>query len=478
MEKSKTIAYAAVSLMFLSVFAGMIVSFDGSALTSGDSLWEYEVDINDNVKITKYLGAQEHVVVPDTINGKTVTILGGGTFSIDPYLGMKFIKSIDLPDTLVHAEANAIYDTGITTLHIPAGLHTCGQGPFVKNKNLKTITVSESNSRFSIFDGALYLNNEILILIPDAMTGVVELKTGLIGIQYPAIQADVDILLLDNLMVDRVLVLSSYGNQNVYFAPGTTDSNISIEELPSDKTLYTHYSDTVAGIPASFVTKEYAILICDGEKQFVDLGSVLEKPDDPAGKIITYYTDEDKTQEFDWEIAISEDTTLYTVMTNASDLEWNVTYLDGDGEIIRTDVVPDGAVLSANFAPVTEGAVYKWYADAGLTTLYDWDEPVTGHITIYGVASAVAADPFLSVMEIIILIGAGIIGILAIYTRNPYVALPAVILLVIAGLGYAGYIPLPEITVPGVNITLPTVNWPQINWPEVNLPKINWPKLW
>ncbi|WP_407405107.1 leucine-rich repeat protein [Sodaliphilus sp.] len=115
----------------------------------------------------------------------------------------KDLKSIDLSKLtkLRSIETNAFYDctnlttanincasltaigdkafrgTGITTIHIPAGL-TLGNlyfSAFLFCDNLKSITVSENNNSFSSYNGMVFSkNHKILYLCPEGMQGMLE----------------------------------------------------------------------------------------------------------------------------------------------------------------------------------------------------------------------------------------------------------------------------------------------------------------
>ena len=51
-----------------------------NAVTSSDSKYEYTTNNNGEATITKYLGTETRVVIPDRIDGYKVTVIGGGAF--------------------------------------------------------------------------------------------------------------------------------------------------------------------------------------------------------------------------------------------------------------------------------------------------------------------------------------------------------------------------------------------------------------
>lgn len=169
---------------------------ESEILRSGD--YEY-VNLNDKtVKITKYKGTAGTLILPDKINGKTVTAIGDNAFTNHKVLrsvtipgsvknignwvfkncsGLKKItipegvtsignyvfyectglKSITLPKTLLTIGNYAFeHCEGLTTLKIPLGVKNIGYAAFYKCYNLTSIDVSPNNKAYSSENGYLY----------------------------------------------------------------------------------------------------------------------------------------------------------------------------------------------------------------------------------------------------------------------------------------------------------------------------------
>ena len=80
---SKSVAWILSFIMIFSVFvssAGVIAgtSFTVNAETYGD--FEYTVNSDNTVAVKKYKGNGGNVAIPSTINGKSVTSIGGSAF--------------------------------------------------------------------------------------------------------------------------------------------------------------------------------------------------------------------------------------------------------------------------------------------------------------------------------------------------------------------------------------------------------------
>lgn len=94
---------------FISVFVGCILVLSVfvinpitvQARQSGD--FKYDVWLDGTAKITQYIGEKSSVIIPSTIDGYTVTIIGTQAFA------NQSINSVSIPDTVITIEDKAFY---------------------------------------------------------------------------------------------------------------------------------------------------------------------------------------------------------------------------------------------------------------------------------------------------------------------------------------------------------------------------------
>lgn len=103
------------------------------------SSFEYEA-VNDGIVITKYIGTDKNVVVPEMIGDNPVTELQYMTFWQN-----KDIESVVLPQALVKIGSGAFEEcTSLTTVVLPAGLQEIGFEAFLKCEKLTGIKLPAS----------------------------------------------------------------------------------------------------------------------------------------------------------------------------------------------------------------------------------------------------------------------------------------------------------------------------------------------
>ena len=77
---------------------------------SKNGLWtnSYEILNDGTLRLYQYEGTDTNIVVPDTIDGRKVTVLGNSTFQYCTQASD--IESVTLPDSLTTIEKNAFYN--------------------------------------------------------------------------------------------------------------------------------------------------------------------------------------------------------------------------------------------------------------------------------------------------------------------------------------------------------------------------------
>jgi uncharacterized repeat protein (TIGR02543 family) len=125
----------------------------------------YAINENDYVfdnvlgKIIRYLGNDEIVIIPPTINGVKVKSIGGGRLSdFRGAFSHKYdIQQIIIPDTVEVIDDYAFESCrGLITIFIPSTVRTIGKQAFSDCQNLHSINVSPDNQYYASYDGTLF----------------------------------------------------------------------------------------------------------------------------------------------------------------------------------------------------------------------------------------------------------------------------------------------------------------------------------
>ena len=154
--------------------------------TSGN--YEYVLLKDGTAKITRYIGNEEKLIVPDELDGHqvsgaknaafkdltnltyislpdSITSIGGFTFVNCPRL-----TAISLPNSLTSIGENAFYNCpSLITISLPDSITSIGENTLSNIKSLTSINVSPDNPVFASIDGVLFLKPEKkLICFPRA----------------------------------------------------------------------------------------------------------------------------------------------------------------------------------------------------------------------------------------------------------------------------------------------------------------------
>ena len=104
----------------------------------GEEVFAYKVLDDGTAEITGYKGKRRHVIIPETIDGYTVTSVGDSAFSNNSR-----IRFVDLPDTLRSIGSSAFSPTGLINVMLNDGLETIGSGAFYETE-LARVTLPDS----------------------------------------------------------------------------------------------------------------------------------------------------------------------------------------------------------------------------------------------------------------------------------------------------------------------------------------------
>lgn len=134
--ESKLWAVICYGILFIFIF-GM----RASAKNVDNTLdFQYEENENGEVKIVNYQGSSINVIVPETIDGKTVTQIGTKAFA-----KCNWIKKVTLPKSITRIDDMAfIVCEKLEKINLPSGLIYLGKGAFLGCSSLKRIQIPSS----------------------------------------------------------------------------------------------------------------------------------------------------------------------------------------------------------------------------------------------------------------------------------------------------------------------------------------------
>ena len=106
-----------------------------------DSDFEYE-EMDGGVKITKYSGEYELLLIPDTIDGKSVVAIGKEAFAAN-----RWLSAIILPDSVKTIESLAFYGcNNLVYIALGKGIESVGNYAFAICRALYAIDLSDADS--------------------------------------------------------------------------------------------------------------------------------------------------------------------------------------------------------------------------------------------------------------------------------------------------------------------------------------------
>ena len=114
--------------------------------------------VSDNaVTITVWNGQSSHVVIPDTINGFPVKVIGAQAF-----VGKKRVQSIVLPSGLTTIRLSAFFNLPITSIEIPSDVDIIGGGSLSYNFPILYKNQERKAGKYTYQNGRWYLGENQL----------------------------------------------------------------------------------------------------------------------------------------------------------------------------------------------------------------------------------------------------------------------------------------------------------------------------
>lgn len=154
-------------------------------LSKMDYDYSYEILNDGTLRLYQYEGTDTNIVVPDTIDGRKVTVLGNSTFQYCTQASD--IESVTLPDSLTTIEKNAFYNCEkLKSVTIPQNVSSIGLAAFVEGlseSSLTEIKVDPENPYFSEKDGVVFSKDGTkLIIFPSGRSGDYQIPDGTVSV--------------------------------------------------------------------------------------------------------------------------------------------------------------------------------------------------------------------------------------------------------------------------------------------------------
>ena len=361
----------------------------------------------------KYNGAAADVTIPSRYQGKPVTTIGHAAFFNSA------VTSVTIPDSVTSISDEAFINCPkLTNISIPNSVTYIGFSAFSSCTSLKSITLPSS---LSFISGALFLGCSQLttIHIPVSVTSIGNNAfadcPSLMTVTYPGSKTQWDDItkgrnsdVLENHLICAMLE-ATFTADGTTFAPAQTIDRGEKFEEPAEPSKENHTfagwyngdekfdfdADTtkapnVLNLVAKWDINKYTVQFVSDYGSFAD--QTIEhgkpigtgKPTIPTVEGFTFdgwYTDENRTIEFDFTKPITGDTKVYAKWT-ANDYE--VSFVTEHGKTPTSQNVPYNKTATNPGKLTAEGYTFiGWYTDDTYDTEFDFRTPITGDTKVY-----------------------------------------------------------------------------------------------
>ena len=376
----------------LTIQSGNPAVEDAAKDAANEQLFDFKFILNNTaVIVTRYKGTAADVTIPSRYKGKPVTMIEHAAFH-----NSSVVTSVTIPDSVTSIPDDAFsHCSQLTNISIPNSVTFIGFSAFNSCTSLKSITLPSSLSTIGnlAFDGC-----------PSSMTVTYSgSKT-----QWDAITKGRNNDVLENNLICAKLEAAFDPDNGENISTQTIDRGEKFKEpaKPSkenhtfagwyngdekfDFDADTTNAPNVLNLVAKWDINQYTVQFVSDYGSFADQTIEHGKPiktDELTPPIVEgftfdgWYTDEDRTIEFDFSTPIKGDTKVYAKWT-AKDYE--VSFITEHGDAPTSQNVPYNGTAHDPGELRAEGYTFiGWYADKAHETKFDFTTPITGDTKVY-----------------------------------------------------------------------------------------------
>lgn len=383
---------------------------------ANEQLFDFEfTPDNTAVIVIRYKGTAADVTIPSRYKGKPVTMIDHAAFHNN-----SAVTSVTIPDSVTAIPDDAFgFCSQLTNISIPNSVTFIGFSAFNSCTSLKSITLPSSLSTIQSY--AFYnCGNLKTIRIPVSVTSIgncaFDVCPSLMTVTYPGSKTQWDDNITkgsNNDVLENHLICAkleaTFTADGTTFAPAQTIDRGEKFEEPAEPSKENHTfagwyngdekfdfdADTtkapnVLNLVAKWDINKYTVQFVSDYGSFAD--QTIEhgkpigtgKPTIPTVEGFTFdgwYTDENRTIEFDFTKPITGDTKVYAKWT-AKDYE--VSFITEHGKTPTSQNVKYNGTANDPGKLTEEGYTFiGWYTDETYAKEFDFTKPITSNTTVY-----------------------------------------------------------------------------------------------